>query len=130
MDHNRYLHLTRTCLVIAGMVVFLLSCATKKEVAAPAPIPHEHVGEHSPSVFIVMYDRETGKEPLLQAIKDYKCEAIYDYSIIPGMAIKKPDGKTLDETMRYFKGIKGVVSVEYDRVYHLDDPVKPKLETE
>ena len=77
-----------------------------------------------------MYDQEIGKEPLLKAIKDYKAEIIYDYSIIPGMAIKKPDSKTLEEAMQYFKKVKGVVSVEYDHVYHLTDPVKPRLEIE
>ena len=77
-----------------------------------------------------MYDQETGKGPLLKAVKEYKAEVIYDYSIIPGMAIKKPDEKTLEETMLYFKKVKGVVSVEYDHVYHLTDPVKPKIEIE
>ena len=83
-----------------------------------------------PSVLIIMYDQETGKGPLLKAVKEYKAEVIYDYSIIPGMAIKKPDEKTLEETMLYFKKVKGVVSVEYDHVYHLTDPVKPKIEIE
>ena len=44
------------------------------------------------------------------------------------MAIKKPDGKTLEETMQYLKKVKGVVSVEYNHIYHLTDPVKPRLE--
>ena len=75
-----------------------------------------------------MYDAEIGKEPLLKAIKEYKCEIVYDYRIINGMALKKADDKSLEETMRYFKKIKGVVSVEYDHIYHLTDPIKPKLE--
>ena len=83
------------------------------------------IAEHSPSVLIVMYDQKIGKEPLLKAVNKYKAEIIYDYSIIPGMAIKKPDSKTLEETMQYFKKVKGVVSVEYDHVYHLTDSVKP-----
>lgn len=88
------------------------------------------ISEHSPAVLIIMYDQETGKDPLLKAIKEYKAEIIYDYSIIPGMAIKKPDDKTLEETMQYFKEVKGVVSVGYDHVYHLTDPVKPRLEVQ
>jgi len=43
--------------------------------------------EHSPNVFLVMYDAEIGKEPLLKAIENYKCEIKYDYSIINGMAV-------------------------------------------
>lgn len=84
--------------------------------------------EHSPNVFLVMYDAEIRKAPLLKAIEDYKCEIKYDYSEINGMALKKPDDKTLEETMQYFKNVKGVTSVEYDHVYRLTDPVKPRLE--
>ena len=86
------------------------------------------IEEHSPSVFLVMYDAEIGKEALLKAIKDYKVEIIYDYRMMNGMALKKPDDKTLEETMAFFRKVKGVLSVEFDHVYHLTDPVKPKLE--
>jgi len=75
-----------------------------------------------------MYDAEIGKDPLLKAIEDYKCEIKYDYSKINGMALKNPDDKTLEETMQYFKNVKGVTSVEYDHVYRLTDPVKLRLE--
>jgi hypothetical protein len=84
--------------------------------------------ELSPNVFLVMYDAEIGKDSLLKAIEDYKCEIKYDYSIINGMALKKPDNRTLEETMQYFKKVKGVTNVEFDHVYRLTDPVKPKLE--
>ena len=91
------------------------------------PIQDKYVPEHSPNVFLVMYDAEIGKEPLLKAIKEYKVEIIYDYNIINGMALKKPDSKSLEETMQYFKEVKGVTHVEYDHFYRLTDPVKPKL---
>ena len=93
-----------------------------------APIKKDVFPEHSPNVFLVMYDAEIGKEPLLKAIKDYKVEIIYDYNIINGMALKKPDSKSLEETMQYFKKVKGVTNVEYDNIIRLTDPVKPKLE--
>ena len=93
-----------------------------------APIKKDVLPEHSPNVFLVMYDAEIGKEPLLKAIKDYKVEIIYDYNIINGMALKKPDDKTLEETMQYFKSVKGVTNVEYDHIIRLTDPVKPRLE--
>lgn len=84
--------------------------------------------EHSPNVFLVMYDAAVGKEPLLEAIKEYRCEVVYDYKIINGMALKKPKAKSLEETMQYFRGVKGVLAVEYDRITRLTDPVKPRLE--
>ena len=54
--------------------------------------------EHSPNVFLVMYDAEIGKDPLLKAIEDYKCEIKYDYSKINGMALKKPTQAVENET--------------------------------
>ncbi len=92
------------------------------------PIRKGDIQEHSPNVFLLMYDAEIGKEPVLKAIRDYKCEIVYDYNITPGMAIKKPDDKTLEETMRYFKSVKGVLTVEYDHIIRLTDPVRPRLE--
>lgn len=92
------------------------------------PIHKDDIQEHSPNVFLIMYDAEVGKEPLLKAIKEYKCEIVYDYGIITGMALKKPEDKTLEETMHYFKKVKGVTNVEYDHVIRLTDPVKPRLE--
>lgn len=111
-------------------VVVLTSCRTKQtiELTAPINIEHKYVPEHSPNVFLLMYDAEIGKGPLLKAIKEYGCEIVYDYGIINGMALKKPEDKTLEETMAYFKKVKGVTNVEYDHIIRLTDPVKPKLE--
>ena len=93
-----------------------------------APIKEDVFPERSTDVFLLMYDAEIGKEPLLKAIKEYKCEIVYDYGIINGMALKKPEDRTLEEAMQYFKIVKGVTNVEYDHVIRLTDPVKPKLE--
>ena len=109
-------------------LLFLCSCKTKQHIEIAMPIHHEYTPEHSSNVFLIMYDAEIGKDPLLKAIKEYKCEIVYDYGIINGMALKKPANKTLEETMQYFKTVKGVMHVEYDHVYRLTDPVKPRLE--
>ena len=106
---------------------FLCSCKTKQHIETTMPIQDNYVPEHSPNVFLVMYDAEVGKDPLLKAIKEYKVEIIYDYNIINGMALKKPDSKSLEETMQYFKKVKGVTNVEYDNIIRLTDPVKPRL---
>ena len=92
------------------------------------PSLKDDIQEHSPNVFLIMYDAEVGKEPLLKAIKEYNCEIIYDYGIFNGMALKKPEDKSLEETMQYFKTVKGVTNVEYDHIVRLTDPVKPRLE--
>lgn len=124
--HKKFRYGIPLILIVQFALLILTACGTKQKVVDLQQ--HEYIPEHSPSVLIIMYDKETGKGPLLKAANDYKAEIIYDYSIIPSMAIKKPDSKTLEETMQYFKQVKGVVSVEYDHVYHLTDPVKPKLE--
>ena len=111
-------------------IVLLTSCKTKQTVELSAPVLEYQIEqEHSPNVFLVMYDEKVGNTPLQKAIKAYGCEVIYDYNIINGMALKKPDAKTLEETMQYFKGVKGVLTVEYDHIIRLTDPIKPRLET-
>ena len=82
----------------------------------------------SPTNLIIMYDAEVGKDALLQAVKDYGAELLYDYRIISGIAIKIPEGKHILEAIAYFSKVKGVTAVERDHIYHLIDPVKPKLE--
>ncbi|MBR4388836.1 MAG: hypothetical protein IKT00_06635 [Prevotella sp.] len=115
--------------MILFVFVSLTSCKSKQDFVLSAPIQgHKYEPEHSPDVFLVMYDAEVGKEPLLQAIKDYKCEIVYDYNFINGMALKKPEDKTLEETMQFFKHVKGVTNVEYDHIIRLTDPVQPRLE--
>ena len=76
-----------------------------------------------------MYDKAVGKKPLLEAIKKLKVTIVYDYGLITGMALRKPDNLSLEETMQHFRGVKGVTSVEYDHIYRLTDPVRPKLYT-
>ena len=114
-------------LIYITALLFPCSCRTKQHIDVVTPTNNKYVPEHSPTVFLVMYDAEVGKEPLLKAIKEYKAEIVYDYNIINGMALKKPESKTLEETMQYFKTVRGVTHVEYDHIYRLTDPVKPKL---
>lgn len=83
----------------------------------------------SPDRLIIMYDQQTGKEPLLKAVEEYRAEILYDYSIIPGIAIRIPEGTDIRKAMAWFKNVEGVVSVERDRIIRLTDPVKPREET-
>lgn len=128
--HKKFKYGIPLILIAQIVLLLLVSCKSQQTVALSPSIQGQQVDqEHSPHVFLVMYDAEVGKEPLQKAIKAYKCEVIYDYKIIHGMALKKPENKTLEETMHYFRGVKGVLSVEYDRINHLVEPVRPRLET-
>lgn len=75
---------------------------------------------YAPRVLIVMYDEEVGKEPLKYAINEYGAEVIYEYNIIKGFAIRIPENNNLEEAIKYFKEVEGVLSVEKDRLHHLD----------
>jgi len=129
--HKKFKYGLPLILLAQIALIALTSCKTKQAVEVSAPIEsHKYEPEHSPNIFLVMYDKEIGKEPLQKAIEEYKCEVIYDYNIINGMALKKPKNKTLEETMQFFKNVSGVTNVEYDHIIRLTDPVKPKLEIE
>lgn len=118
------------CLAALVAIVLLASCRAKHTVELSAPVQGQHIEpEHSPDVFLVMYDAAVGKAPLQKAIKSYGCEVVYDYKIINGMALKKPGAKSLEETVQYFRRVRGVLTVEYDHITRLTDPVKPRLET-
>ena len=82
---------------------------------------------YSKNTLIISYDEGIGKVPLQRAVRKYGAKVIYDYRIISALAVRIPDGKTLDESIEYFEKVKGVVSVSKDRIYQIDDP-KPQLE--
>ena len=127
--HKKFKYGLPLIVIVQIAIVFLTSCRSKQTVELSASIEsHKYEPEHSPNVFLVMYDEKVGKEHLQKAIKEYKCEIVYDYGMINGMALKKPEDKTLEDTMQYFRGVKGVLTVEYDHIIRLTDPVKPRLE--
>lgn len=128
-QHKKFRYGIPLILAMQIAILILVSCKTEQAVETVKPLPeNRYVPEHSPDVFLISYDAETGKEPVLKAIKKYRCEIVYDYHTFNGMALKKPEDKTLEETMQYFRGVKGVLTVEYDYITRLDDPIRPKLE--
>lgn len=128
-------------LLAISTFLLMTACKTKGKASLNAPkkvemaetpslsggIGKEVKGAYSPNTLIIMVDTLVGKEPLLQAIKDYGATLKYDYNLIPGVAIRIPEGKTLQESIAYFKQVRGVVSVNKDRITRLTDPVKPKM---
>ncbi len=112
--------LTALCLTIAAAAI-ACSAPHRGVVASTG----DSCGEFSPTTVIVMVDSVVGKEPLRDAVAHCGATIIYDYRIIPGMAIAKPETMTLDETIDYFRRVEGVVSVERDRIIRLTDPVRP-----
>ena len=108
-----------------------LSCGVARrtyQVEGPPLVMAEPEGEYSPNTLIIMYDEAVGKAPLEEAIASYGAAIKYDYSLIPAFAITIPDGADIKEAMKFFQKVRGVTSVERDRLIRLTDPVKPRLE--
>lgn len=118
-------------LIIAAHVGLFLLCSCKSHRVVELPprtCKSERAEEFSPSTLLILYDAETGKAPLLKAVREYGATVIYDYRMMNGMAIRKPDDRTIEESIDFFRKVKGVVSVERDRIIRLTDPVRPRLE--
>lgn len=96
--------------------------------AIPPLRPQETGLMYSPDVLIISYDLEVGKDPLKKAIRKYGASIIYDYRIINAIAIRIPANKELEDAVTHFEKVKGVLQVSKDRVYRLDDPVRPVME--
>ena len=65
----------------------------------------------------------------MKAVEEYGAKLLYDYNLMPGIAIRIPDGADILEAIAFLDKVKGVTAVERDHIYHLTDPVKPRLET-
>lgn len=76
---------------------------------------------YNPRVLIIYYDTKTGKAALLKAVKAYRAELIYDYHNFSAIAISLPKDKTADTAIPHFQKIKGVLSVQRDRIYKLTE---------
>lgn len=130
--HKKFRYGVPLILLVQLALCLLTSCASRQKIVAVLPakeLPDQQlVPEHNPNVFLLTYDQKIGREAVLKAIKAIRAEIVYDYHSFAGMALKKPDDKTLEETMDFFRQVKGVLSVEYDHVIHLTDPVRPVLE--
>ncbi len=121
--------LVQIILVIA-LSMPLWACRTQQQLdKVTLPVSHEGMPgmEYSPTTLIISYDAQVGKQPLLDAIEACGAQVIYDYKMMAGMAIKKPDNMTLDEAIAHFSKVKGVTHVARDHIIRLTDPVKPPV---
>lgn len=76
----------------------------------------------SPSSLIIWYDASSrsNKKRLMKAVRKYHATVLYDYRTFSGIAIRIPDGTDIHKAIDYFKNVKGVLSVNRDRIMHLD----------
>lgn len=103
---------------MAALCCPISSCKTAKTVQTQPAAP---AAEYSPSTLIVFYDAKVGSAPLLSAIEKMCGEVLYKYSNFNAVAFKIPDNAEINSVMKSVRKVKGVLSVERDRIMHLDN---------
>ncbi len=109
-----------------GSLAIAEVCVSQRYAPPVEEIPISADEEVSATTLIVIVDNGIGKEPLRRAVRKYGAKIIYDYKIVPGMAIKIPEGDDILKAMAYFEKVEGVVSVQRDKITRLTDPVPVK----
>lgn len=111
----------RKCLFIMAVALAMMCAGCKTHKAAVLPKKAEtSLSDVSPTTLIIWYDAGVGPTGLLKAVKDQKCEVIYQYNTFSAIAIKVPDGSKIKDYMEYFRKVEGVLQVNRDHIYHLD----------
>ena len=110
-------------LLMPAAVITLSACQSP----APAPPtakgslkpPQSSPPQYTERTLIVFYDPAVGSEPLLQAVKDYGAEVGYQYKNLNGISILLAQGQNIEAAQRYFRNVRGVLSVSRDRIMRL-----------
>jgi len=76
--------------------------------------------QYNPKTLIIYYNQDNGKKNILEAIKQYGATILYTYNNINGIAISIPESKTQEESIQYFKKIRGVLEITKDYKYKID----------
>ena len=77
-----------------------------------APLEHK--------TYIIWYDAEIGKKPLLKAIEEKQGTILYDYKSFNVVAANFPIYKQPTDIPSYFQNVSGVLSVQEDQQMQLD----------
>lgn len=92
----------------ACVLLSLTGCVTTKPIE---PLTYK--------TYIIWYDSEIGKNPLLQALEEKNGKILYIYNNFNSVAASIPIYKSQDDVKAYFLGVPGVLSVQEDQVYQL-----------
>ena len=95
------------------ITIFLLSLLTAcSTVTVTTPLYHK--------TYIIWYDAEIGKEPLLKAIEEKDGTVLYDYNNFSAVAANFPIYKQPTDIPSFFQNVSGVLSVQEDQQMQLD----------
>ncbi|MDD6853210.1 MAG: hypothetical protein PUD58_02730 [Prevotella sp.] len=76
--------------------------------------------DYSKSVLIIFYEDATAKKRLRRALRKMHCETIYEYHNFNAMAVRIPESSEIMAVADRIRKIRGVLTVERDRIMHLD----------
>lgn len=100
-----------TRMAVCLFAVWLASCRAANQLAA----------EGESAVVIIFYDPAVGNKALLKAVRAYGSPIVYQYRQLHGMAVKVPPRKSLQQTLKYYRQVKGVLSASPDEKMRLMD---------
>lgn len=105
MRHTAYI------LLLAGLV-FVSACRASAPSAPQYPAPEGRT-------LIIFYDPQTGKQPLLEAVRRQQAEVLYDYKNFNGMAVTVAPENNIQQAIKLFETVPGVLSVQQDKMMQL-----------
>lgn len=106
--------------IIVAIAALLTVGCSHKTMLIDTPTAPSQQEEVSDNTLIIFYDSEIGDKPVKATIADLKCEIIYEYATMKGLAIRLPDGLAIKKAMKAIKATRGVLQVSRNRVYVLD----------
>lgn len=96
---------------IAGSLLFLLLAACFSS--------RQAMDAGATGNLIIFYDSAIGKEKLLETVKEYGSEVLYEYKNFNSIAVTVPPKYTASKTIRFYKKVRGVLSVSEDKKMEL-----------
>ena len=104
-------------LVCVSIPLLLAACqSTVMPILTSAPTPKPTLEQTVSQTLIIMYNPSSGKQALLKAVADHQATIVYEYNILNGMAIRLPAGTDMNQAIKDFRQVLGVVSVEKDTI--------------
>lgn len=108
-------NIARNIIATAVILLSLAACASSQQAAkADTATNADSAGN-----LIIFYDPAVGKDELREAAKKYGSEVIYEYKNFNSIAVTVPQGKTMEEAIRFYEKTSGVLSVMEDRKMEL-----------
>ena len=109
---NTKLHIYAAIVLVFMLSVGVVSCKIATQSCYPL---NETTGN-----LIICYDSTMGKEALLKAVKKEGDAVVYEYKNINSITIKLSGKRIVEKSIRYYSKVKGVLSVQKDRLNQLD----------